>query len=116
MGICYPRKTMAHFRKFAVGGAFAAVVAWVALAGTLMLQAQQSTTPAPTAPSSPARAAKPGSGVSNAEFAAAADEVLHQMSEITELKLLTPLKKSLRSREQIRAYMINEMKEDKDIA
>ena len=55
-------------------------------------------------------------GTTNAEFAAAADEVLHQMSEITGLKLLTPLKKSLRSREQIRAYVINEMKEDKDEA
>jgi hypothetical protein len=55
-------------------------------------------------------------GATNAEFAAAADEVLHQMSEITGLKLLTPLKKSLRSREQIRAYVINEMKEDKDEA
>src|SRR5689334_15077950 len=52
----------------------------------------------------------------NADFLAAADEVLHQMSEITGLKLLTPLKKSLRSREQIRAYVINEMKEDKDEA
>jgi hypothetical protein len=58
----------------------------------------------------------PAAGTTNAEFAAAADEVLHQMSEITGLKLLTPLKKSLRSREQIRAYVINEMKEDKDEA
>ena len=55
-------------------------------------------------------------GTTNAEFAAAADEVLAQMSEITGLKLLTPLKKSLRSRDQIRAYVINEMKEDKDEA
>jgi hypothetical protein len=46
----------------------------------------------------------------------AADEALLQMSEITGLKLRTPLKKRLRSREQIRAYVINEMKEDKDAA
>src|SRR5882724_7962232 len=46
----------------------------------------------------------------------AADEVLGQMSDITGLKLLTPLKKSLRSREQIRAYLVNEMNEDKDAA
>ena len=32
--------------------------------------------------------------LNNAEFIAAADEVLRQMSEITGLKLLTPLKKS----------------------
>jgi hypothetical protein len=53
---------------------------------------------------------------SNAEFAAAADEVLEQMSEITGLKLRTPLKKTLRSREQIRAYVIRQMDEDKNPA
>src|SRR5204863_4279451 len=51
---------------------------------------------------------------SNANFAAAADEVLSQMSDITGLKLISPLKKSLRTREQIRAYVIKEMDEDKD--
>jgi hypothetical protein len=50
------------------------------------------------------------------DFAAAADEVLNQMSEITGLKPRTPLKKSLRSREQIRAYVIKEMNEDKNEA
>jgi hypothetical protein len=52
----------------------------------------------------------------NEDFAAASDEVLEQMSEITGLKLRAPLKKSLRSREQIRAYVIQEMNEDKDAA
>ena len=52
----------------------------------------------------------------NAEFLAAADEVLQQMSEITGLKLLTPLKKSLRSREEIRAYVIKQMNEEKNAA
>ena len=52
----------------------------------------------------------------NAEFLAAADEVLQQMSEITGLKLLTPLKKSLRSREEIRAYVIKQMSEEKNPA
>lgn len=61
----------------------------------------------------PAESAK---SADNAEFAAAADEVLQQMSEITGLKLRTPLKKTLRSREEIRAYIIREMKEDKDAA
>ncbi|HVS88427.1 MAG TPA: hypothetical protein VHF01_09435 [Candidatus Acidoferrum sp.] len=55
-------------------------------------------------------------GTANAEFAAAADEVLEQMSEITGLKLRTPLKKSLRSREEIRAYVIKQMDEDKNPA
>jgi hypothetical protein len=55
-------------------------------------------------------------GASNADFMAAADEVLGQMSEITGLKLRTPLKKSLRSREEIRAYIIKQMNEDKNPA
>jgi hypothetical protein len=51
-----------------------------------------------------------------AEFLAATDEVLAQMSEITGLKLRTPLKRSLRSREEIRAYVIRQMHEDKNPA
>ncbi len=51
-----------------------------------------------------------------ADFMAAADEVLAQMSEITGLKLRTPLKKSLRSREEIRAYVIKQMNEEKNPA
>lgn len=83
------------------------VLLLASLAATMVLKAQQSTAPA-----------KPGpqNSTANAEFAAAADEVLQQMSEITGLKLRAPLKKSLRSREQIRAYVVNEMKEDKDQA
>src|SRR5260370_7923325 len=38
------------------------------------------------------------------------------MSEITGLALRSPLKKSLRSREEIRAHLIQEMDEDKDTA
>ena len=48
-----------------------------------------------------------------ADFAAAVDEVLAQMSEITGLRLRSPLKKSLRSREEIRAYVIKQMDEEK---
>ena len=90
---------------------FSVALVALALAADSLLEAQQ-----------PAVAEKQGvaggatAGTTNAEFAAAADEVLHQMSEITGLKLLTPLKKSLRSRDQIRAYVIDEMKEDKDQA
>ena len=50
----------------------------------------------------------------SSEFAAAADEVLGEMSQITGLKLRTPLKKTLRSREEIRAYVIKEMDDEKD--
>ena len=96
-------------------------VGWLALVGVLLAVASILVAQQPAAKSEKQGAAggaggAAGSGTTNAEFAAAADEVLHQMSEITGLKLLTPLKKSLRSREQIRAYVINEMKEDKDEA
>src|SRR6266852_9939144 len=70
--------------------------------------AQQTTAPA----TPPSIAPKPGA----ADFSAAADEVLAQMSEITGLALRSPLKKSLRSREEIRAHVIQEMNEDKDTA
>lgn len=66
-----------------------------------------------TAPSIPPTATAKSSA---ADFAVAADEVLQQMSQITGLSLRTPLKKSLRSREEIRAHIIQEMKEDKDAA
>jgi len=71
------------------------------------MHAQDSSTKAPRADSRTAN---------NAEFIAAADEVLQDMSEITGLKLLTPLKKSLRSREEIRAYVIKQMNEEKNPA
>lgn len=47
---------------------------------------------------------------------AAADEVLHDVSEITSLPLREPLRKSLRSRDEIRAYVLREMKEEKSPA
>jgi hypothetical protein len=70
--------------------------------------AQQTT--APSTPPTPT--AKP----SAADFSTAADEVLAQMSQITGLALRSPLKKSLRSREEIRAHVVQEMKEDKNAA
>src|SRR5882672_5075264 len=48
------------------------------------------------------------------EFAAAADEVLGQMSQITGLKLREPLKKTLRSRDDIRAYLVRQLNDDKN--
>jgi hypothetical protein len=55
-------------------------------------------------------------GASPAEFNLAADEVLKQMSEITGLAQMSPVKKTLRSREEIRAYVIREMDEEKNPA
>jgi hypothetical protein len=83
------------------------VLAAACIGGADVTCAQQAVTAPPPA----------GSGErSNAEFAAAADEVLEQMSEITGLKPRTPLKKTLRSREEIRAYVIRQMDEDKNPA
>jgi hypothetical protein len=76
------------------------------LAGPQALQAQQ-TVPVPPALSG-------GSGAANADFMKAADEVLADMSQITGWKLKSPLKKSLRSREEIRAYVIRQMNDEKD--
>ena len=85
----------------------AALLALILAGSPAVLDGQQ-----PAAPAKPG----PAKAATNAEFAAAAEEVLQQMSEITGLKLRSPLKKSLRSREQIRAYVVNEMNEDKDVA
>lgn len=77
------------------------------LFGQEALRAQQAATAPPDAGQTK---------VDNAEFAAAADEVLEQVSQITGLKQLTPLKKTLRSREEIRAYVIREMDDEKNPA
>ncbi len=56
----------------------------------------------------------PPTAKNNAEFLATADEVLQEMSEITGWKLKSPLKKSIRSREDIHAYVLQQMNDDKD--
>ncbi len=64
--------------------------------------------------------APPGSGegsparADRESFLATADEVLREMSELISLAPREPLKKSLRSREEIRAYVLRQMKEDKN--
>jgi hypothetical protein len=83
--------------------------------------AQQAPVTAPPPVSDPAKPAAPPKTVpparpSNADFATAADEVLTEMSQITGLALRTPVKKTLRSRDEIRAYVIREMNEDKQPA
>ncbi len=67
----------------------------------------QSALPTQTVP--PPQVAAP----SNPEFLKAADEVLKQMSELLDLPIKEPLKKSLRSKQEIRDYLIREEKEDR---
>jgi hypothetical protein len=52
----------------------------------------------------------------SAEFLKAADDVLGEMSQLLSLPILYPLKKSIRSRDEIRAYLLRKMQEDKDAA
>ncbi|HWX38249.1 MAG TPA: hypothetical protein VNY09_03345 [Candidatus Sulfotelmatobacter sp.] len=78
--------------------------------GSLLLLATgvaaQNAAPAPSLP--------PPASAQTQEFLQAADEVLAEMSKLISLPILSPLKKSLRSREEIRAYLLQKMKEDKD--
>src|SRR5579863_8329776 len=50
---------------------------------------------------------------SSPEFIKAADEVLAQMSKILSLPIKEPLKKTLRSKQEVRDYLVREDKEDK---
>ncbi len=87
---------------------FVVIILGLAALCTSRTFAQQATAPATTP--------TPANKADAADFDAASDEVLAQMSEITGLALRSPLKKSLRSREQIRAHIIKEMNDDKDAA
>ena len=64
----------------------------------------------------PSVALPPPAEEQKAEFLKAADDTLAEMSKLLSLPILTPLKKSIRSREEIRAYLLRKMKEDKDAA
>jgi hypothetical protein len=105
--ICYSAKTMPLAIKSVVSRLFSLLLAASCLAGGDAVRAQQAAT-------APPAAAQPKAN--NAEFVATADQVLQQVSEITGLKLLTPVKKTLRSREEIRAYVLREMDEEKNPA
>ena len=91
----------------------------VSLAFGVALFAQQGSAPVqPPAPAKPDLAA-PSTQVapgSNPEFLHAADEVLGQMSQLLDLPIKEPLKKTLRSKQEIRDYLVREEKEDKDQA
>ena len=81
----------------------------VPLCGALLL----AIAPAWSQQAAPAPPAGTG-GASSPEFLATVDEVLHDMSQITGWALKEPLKKSIRSREEIRAYVLAQMDNEKD--
>jgi len=99
-------KNMASQVKFIPFRLFVLFLGIVCLFNTTRVRGQEAAVAAPSGDTKVA---------SDAEFIAAADEVLSKMSEITGLKLRTPLKKSLRSREEIRAYVIKQMNEEKTL-
>jgi len=79
------------------------------LLGLVLLFAAGAAAQQPTPlPPNPPPVKEPG-----AEFLKTADEVLAQMSQLLSLPVLSPLKKSVRTREEIRDYVIRRMKEDK---
>jgi hypothetical protein len=94
-----------------LAGLLAVLLFWVTVA------AGQSASPPPVAPGAAESAAPPPVKPDpNPEFLRAADEVLAQMSEILHLPIEEPLKKSLRSKQEIRDYLVREEKDDKDDA
>ncbi len=88
----------------------ALAVVWFALAGAAAGQQPA----ASTATVDHGASGKQPSAETNQQFLKAADEVLAQMSQILDLPIKHPLKKRLRSRAEIRAYLIKEEKGDKD--
>ena len=81
----------------------------------LAVAAQQATPPPKQVPATPDSSSSK-SPEAKADFMQAADEVLAQMSDILKLPVKEPLKKSLRSKQEIRDYLVREEKEDKNDA
>lgn len=78
----------------------------VILAVTFVVAGQQATPPPKPVPTQPDKSAK--APETTADFMQAADEVLAQMSDILKLPIKEPLKKSLRSKQEIRDYLVQE--------
>ncbi len=81
---------------------FAAI--WAAPPRSIVAAASQSQQASPAPPATSAEAA----------FARTADEVMAQVSDILGLPVKTPLKKTIRSRDEIREYLLRQMREDKN--
>jgi hypothetical protein len=83
----------------------------------VVVAAAQQPPPAPVAPDAVKPPTPPQvAPAPNAEFLQAADEVLQQMSQILHLPIREPLKKSLRSKQEIRDYLVREENDDKSDA
>jgi hypothetical protein len=78
--------------------------------------AQQPVSPPKSVAPPPILSSPQAGTASTPEFLHAADEVLAQMSKLLDLPIKEPLKKTLRSKQEIRDYLIREEKEDKNDA
>lgn len=110
---------MKRFAGLLCIGALAALAALTGLAVDAAA-AQQSVAPQSVAPpaaiAAPTTPAPQAGPAATADFIKAADEVLAQMSKLLDLPIKEPLKKSLRSKQQIREYLVREEKEDRNDA
>jgi hypothetical protein len=95
-------------RRFA-GSTLVMAIAVVALA----VAARQDAPPAKIVPPALPAPSVQGAAPAQTDFIQAADEVLAQMSQILSLPIKEPLKKSLRSKQDIREYLLREEKEDR---
>lgn len=86
-----------------------AIIAAFCLLVSVAIGAQSQQLPAPATPPKPAVGS-----TDPTEFLHITDEVMAQMSKLLGLQQLEPLKKTLRSREEIRAYLVRQMDEDKE--
>ncbi|MBI3406083.1 MAG: hypothetical protein HY046_11575 [Acidobacteria bacterium] len=64
----------------------------------------------------PPAATPPAPAVANAEFLRAADEVMADVSRLLDLPVKEPLKKSIRSKKEIREFLLKQIREDKEAA
>ncbi len=67
-------------------------------------------------PAPESAAPAPATAVSAQDVLAQADRLLAEVSQLIALEVKRPLQKSIRSREEIRAYLVKEFQEDKDPA
>src|ERR1700723_920272 len=104
---CHPGAKL--LKKFA--GLCAALLTLVLALG---VRAGQAVSPSKTvtAPVSEVSSSQTGHG-SSPQFVEAADQVLSQMSKLLSLPIKEPLKKTLRSKQEVRDHLIREDKEDK---
>lgn len=83
------------------------ICAWIVMFAVVVLPVAGQQASPPIANPPPAKAP-------SEEFLKTADQVLQDMSKLLALPILSPLKKSLRSREEIRDFVVRQMKEDKE--